>query len=323
MDHPATRVLAVLELLQTHGRMSGAELAQRLAVDRRTLRRYIERLEEIGIPITTDRGPHGGYQLVSGYKLPPMMFTNDEALALSLGLVAARGIGLAAGAPAVASARAKLERVMPAKIRQRARAVDETVALELYGKKKSTDDNCIATFSTAAHAGQSVCMTYRDASGKESRREFDPYGLAYRSERWYVTGYCHIREDLRSFRLDRVIEAEPLQRHFQRPVGFDVLAHLAIGVATLPRAFAIEVLLLTNLEYAQRELFATLGTLEPVGNAVLLRSQADDLDWFARELSRMPWRFEIRKPLELRGAVARHAKTLYESNSPTAADKRK
>jgi predicted DNA-binding transcriptional regulator YafY len=90
----------------------------------------------------------------------------------------------------------------------------------------------------------------------------------------------------------------------------------------LPRAFAIDVLLLTNLEYAQRELFATLGTLEPVGNAVLLRSQTDDLDWFARELARMPWRFEIRKPLELRSAVARHAKTLYESHRLAATAKR-
>lgn len=322
MDHPATRVLAVLELLQTHGRMSGSELARRMAVDRRTLRRYIERLEEIGIPITTDRGPHGGYQLVSGYKLPPMMFTNDEALVLSLGLVAARGIGLAAGAPAVASARAKLERVMPANIRQRVRAVDETVALELDSKKTNNDNTSIAVFSAAAHSGQSVRMAYRDASGKDSRREFDPYGLAYRSQRWYVTGFCHARGGLRSFRLDRVTEAEPLQRRFQRPVKFDVLAHLAIGVATLPRAFAIDVLLLTNLEYAQRELFATLGTLEPVGNAVLLRSQTDDLDWFARELARMPWRFEIRKPLELRSAVARHAKTLYESHRLAATAKR-
>jgi predicted DNA-binding transcriptional regulator YafY len=120
-----------------------------------------------------------------------------------------------------------------------------------------------------------------------------------------------------------VIAAEPLQRRFERPAEFDVLAHLAIGVATLPRAFAIEVLLLTNLEQAQRELFAALGTLEPVGNAVLLHSQADNLDWFARELARLPWRFEIRKPIELRAAVARHAKTLYELHRPVTTDKRK
>src|SRR4249920_2570 len=94
MYHPTTRVLGVLELLQTHRRMSGAELARRIKVDGRTLRRYISRLEEIGVPITTERGRHGAYMLVAGYKLPPMMFTDEEALALSVGLLAARSLAL-------------------------------------------------------------------------------------------------------------------------------------------------------------------------------------------------------------------------------------
>ena len=92
--HPTTRVLAVLELLQAHGRISGPEMARRLDVDARTLRRYIAILEEFGIPITAERGRYGGYALVAGFKLPPMMFTDDEALALSVGLLAARSLGL-------------------------------------------------------------------------------------------------------------------------------------------------------------------------------------------------------------------------------------
>ncbi|MBC7988183.1 MAG: HTH domain-containing protein, partial [Luteimonas sp.] len=131
MERPTTRVLAVLELLQAQGRMSGSALAARIGVDGRTLRRYIAMLEELGIPITTERGRHGGYLLVAGFKLPPMMFTDDEALALSVGLLAARGLGLADAAPAVASAQAKLERVMPGNLKRRVRAVDETVALDL------------------------------------------------------------------------------------------------------------------------------------------------------------------------------------------------
>src|SRR5258708_22815192 len=102
MARPTTRVLAVLELLQTHGTMSGAELAARLAVDRRTVRRYIAALEELGIPITAERGRAAGYMLVAGFKLPPMLFTDDQALALSLGYLAARGTGPAAPAPAPA-----------------------------------------------------------------------------------------------------------------------------------------------------------------------------------------------------------------------------
>ena len=95
MPHPTTRVLAALELLQSHGQIGGAELAARLEVDRRTLRRYITMLEDMGVPITTEQGRYGGYRLVPGYKLPPMMFTDEEAQALSLGLIAARGLGLA------------------------------------------------------------------------------------------------------------------------------------------------------------------------------------------------------------------------------------
>ena len=92
MGHPTTRVLAVLELLQSQGQVTGGELAARVGVDRRTLRRYIAMLEEMGIPITTEQGRYGGYRLVAGYKLPPMMFTDEEAQALSLGLIAARGL---------------------------------------------------------------------------------------------------------------------------------------------------------------------------------------------------------------------------------------
>src|SRR6476659_1686335 len=105
MAKPTTRVLALLELLQA----GGVELARALEVDRRTLRRYIAMLEELGIPITTTQGRYGGYQVVAGFKLPPMIFSDDEALALAVGLVAARGLGLAQTLPAMASARGKLE----------------------------------------------------------------------------------------------------------------------------------------------------------------------------------------------------------------------
>ena len=94
MGSPTNRILAVLELLQAHGQLSGAEIARRLGVDRRTVRRYIVALEEMGIPVTAERGAGGGYALVAGFKLPPMLFTDDEALALSLGLLAASALGL-------------------------------------------------------------------------------------------------------------------------------------------------------------------------------------------------------------------------------------
>src|ERR1051326_323754 len=126
-----TNVLAMLELLQTHGQLSGADLARRLGAHAPTVRRYGTALEALGIPLVAERGRPGAYGLVAGFKLPPMMFTDDEALALSIGLLAARGLGLAGAAPAVASAQAKLERVMPPSLERRLRAVGETVQLDL------------------------------------------------------------------------------------------------------------------------------------------------------------------------------------------------
>ena len=314
MDHPTTRVLAVLELLQAHGRISGAELSRRIGVDPRTIRRYIALLEEMGIPITAERGRHGAYLLVAGFKLPPMMFTDDEALALSLGLLAARGLGLGESSPAVASAQAKLERVMPANLKRRVRAVDESVAIDLSRSTSPTDARALAVLSEAAQASRRVRMRYRALSGGRlgdpAERELDPYGLAYRGGCWYAVGWCHLRGGMRSFRLDRIDSVRMEATGFTRPPGFDALAHLVFSFATMPRRHAVEVLLRTDLRTAQREVFATFGVLEAMGDAVLLRGQCDDLAWFARELARLPFRFEIRRPKALRTALRACARDL-------------
>lgn len=315
MSRSTTRVLTVLELLQTHGRMSGSQLAERLEVDRRTVRRYIAMLEELGIPITAERGRDGAYLLVTGFKLPPMMFTDDEALALSVGLLAARGLGLAEAAPAVASAQAKLERVMPVNLKRRVRAVDETVTLDLSRPTAApaADNAALAALSSAAQRQQRVSLHYASAQRVQSTRELDPYGLAYRGGRWYVVGHCHLRGGLRSFRLDRISEVRPLEWHFERPEGFDALAHLTFSLATLPRAYATEVLLHTDLATARRQLHASFGTLEPLGEGVLLRGQTEELPWFARELCRLPFSFEVRGPPALREALEAHAQQLLAS----------
>lgn len=312
MYHPTTRVLAVLELLQTHGRMSGSELARRLGVDGRTLRRYISRLEDLGIPIAVEHGRYGGYRLVAGYKLPPLMFTDEEALALSVGLLAARGLGLAGAAPGVVSAQAKLERVMPAELRRRVRAADETVALDLprRASSASADGAALASLTAAAQARRRVHLSYRSAQSAATDRDFDPYGVAYRGGRWYVVGHCHLRKGLRSFRVDRVRGVRTTEVPFERPADFDALAYLTFSVATLPRAFAVEVLLKTDLATARRELFESIGTFEPAAEGVLLFGQTDSLDWFARELARLPFAFEIRRPPELRRALRDCARAL-------------
>jgi predicted DNA-binding transcriptional regulator YafY len=315
MSGPTTRVLAVLELLQAHPRMSGAELARRLEVDRRTVRRYIAMLEDIGIPITAERGCDGAYRLVSGFKLPPMMFTDDEALALSVGLLAARGLGLAHAAPAVASAQAKLERVMPAKLKRRVRAVDETVTLETAQPVTPLDNEALVQLSGAAQAQLRVKMHYRTPQGVETERAFDPYGVAHRGGRWYAVGMCHLRKGVRSFRLDRVRAVHPLEETFTRPKDFDALAHLTHSLATLPRTHAVEVLLDADVEVARRFLSPTVCVLEWTTDGVLMRAQIDDLSWFARELARLPFRFSIREPAQLREALETVARRLLEQRT--------
>lgn len=320
MYRPTTRVLALLELLQTHGRMSGAELAPRLGVDRRTLRRYVGKLEDIGIPITTERGRAGGYALMPGFKLPPMMFTEDEALALSLGLLAARGLGLAEAAPAVASAQAKLERVMPDGLKQRVRAIDETVKLDARNAIAPADNQALVVLTGAAQAGKRVLLHYRDHNGEQSERRFDPYGLALRHGRWFAAGMCHLRGGLRTFRLDRVLAVAALEEGFDRPDDFDAMAHVVQAVATLPRAFVIEVLLKADAVTVRAHLFAEAGVLEETEEGVVLRAQSDELDWFARQLAGMPFEFDIRQPPELHVAIAECARRLLRC-SPEAAGK--
>lgn len=319
MARPTTRVLALLELLQTHGRMSGAELARRLDVDVRTLRRYITTLEDIGIPVTAERGRHGAYSLVAGFKLPPLMFTTDETLAVSLGLLAARSLGLADAAPAIASVQAKLERVMPANLKSRVRAASETTTLDLSEGVPARDNAALMALTAAAQERRRVHLLYGSAAGEITARDFDVYGLVYRDGRWYAAGFCHLRKDLRSLRVDRVQDARLLDVTFERPEGFDAAKHLTFSFATIPRAFTVEVLLHTDLATAVQELRESLGLFEARGDHVLLRSRTDSIDWFARQLARVPFEFEIRAPDELRDALRAHSARLLRRVGGTLA----
>lgn len=315
MYHPTTRVLAVLELLQTHGRMSGAEMSDRLGVDARTLRRYIVTLEEIGIPITTERGRHGGYSLVAGFKLPPMMFTDDEALALSVGLLAARSLGFAESAPAVASAQAKLERIMPANLKKRVRAVDETVRLDMVRSVAPADNEALVTLSSAALAQQRVYLQYRTPDGRDSERDFDAYGLAFRAGCWYVMGMCHLRKSMRSFRLDRIVRVEARPVSFARPANFDALAHLRDSMASMPRQYPVEVLLHADLKEASSHFWDAIGLFEQLDEGVVLRSNTDHIGWFARQLASVPFDFEVRSPPELKAEMKKLAQRLLRQHA--------
>ena len=242
-----------------------------------------------------------------------MRFTADEALAISVGLLASRQLGLAEAALAVESAQAKLERVLPATLKTRLRTLSETVTLDLRASLSASDNETLMTLSTAAHQRQRVHLRYRspqDDAHRESERDFDAYGLAWRARRGYVVGWCHLRNDLRSFRLDRVVQVALVDAYFDAPESFDAIAYLAHGVATVPRAISMIVLLKTDLKTAREELFEAMGVFQPCAEGVLLHSQADDLLWYARQLARLPSAFEVREPDALRGALVACANNL-------------
>lgn len=316
MYYPTTRVLTVLELLQSHPSITGAEIARRLEVDVRTARRYVAMLEELGIPVTAERGRFGGYRLVPGYKLPPLMLNEEEALAITLGLQASRRLGLASQAPAVESALAKVERVLPEQIRDRVLAVEETLIWDTKERiGHGPDSGVILTLSSAARERRRVSLRYRSRDGEETERTIDPYGLVCQRGQWYATGHCHLREGMRLFRLDRVLGAELLDESFVRPVGFDVLKSVLTSLGSVPKELQLDILLKTTLERARWHISARVAVLEEVEGGVLLRGYTDNPDWIACLLAGLGCDFEIRKPVELVAALRRVSERLIECSN--------
>lgn len=333
---PASRLLTLLDLLQSRPTLGALDLARALEVDPRSVRRYVTMLQDLGIPVEARRGRYGGYALRPGYKLPPLMLSDDEALAVTLGLLAARALPLAEVEPAVAGALAKLERVLPAPTRARAQALASAVRLDLdsYGvraHKESEAQNLsseasvtiIGTLSDAALAGRRVWMRYHAASGELTERLLDPYGVAYLDGRWYVVGYCHLRAGPRTFRLDRIRAIAPRDEGFTRPERFDALAFAAQSFAAIPERWLIEALLDTSLAAARRVTPPAFATLESTQEGILLRAYDGDLDHAARFLVSVGAPFRALGPPELREALARLADEIASAAAcPTARSER-
>jgi predicted DNA-binding transcriptional regulator YafY len=297
-------------LLQSRSRLSGSELADRLQVDRRTVRRYVRALQDLGVPVEAESGRYGGYRLRPGYKLPPLMFNEEEALALILGLLASRGAGVLDAAPAVEGALAKIDRVLPDRLRGRVQAVQGALAFTpLRVSAASTNPNALLTISEAAQENRRVWMRYRGAEDV-TQRSIDPYGVVHHRGRWYVVGWCHLRDDVRMFRLDRVLTLERQEETFSKPLDFNCADFVLESLATLQWGWPIEVLLQLSLDEARTRIAPDIGTLEPARGGVLLRTRADALDWMARFLVQIDCPFRILHPDELRDAVRQLARQL-------------
>jgi predicted DNA-binding transcriptional regulator YafY len=292
----------MLELLQAHPSLGGAELAARLGVDQRTVRRYVARLEELGVPVVADRGRHGGYRLMPGYRLPPLMLTDDEATAVVLGLLAARQAGLPGDA--TESALAKVQRVLPAALRDRVQALASTLAITAAARHGTAPDTAtVLTLAAAARRRRRVRLRYRSWQGRDSERDLDPYGLVFHSGRWYVTGHDHHSGQVRTFRVDRVRSAEQLPRTYRVPDDVDPVEHVTRSLAAVPYAHEVEVLLETTPQEARRRIPPAVAALEPADGGVLMTARAQHLDGMAVMLAGLGWPFVVRRPPELRQAV--------------------
>ncbi|SCF31972.1 helix-turn-helix transcriptional regulator [Micromonospora mirobrigensis] len=309
MSHPAGRVLGMLELLQSHHRLTGAQLAGRLGVDERTVRRYAATLVDLGIPVTATRGRYGGYRLRPGYKLPPLMLTDDEAVAVLLGLVAAERLGLGTEEPATATASAKINRVLPAELAERLAAVQEHLGFTLRRTDPAVRPatGTLLALAEATRERRRVTLAYRSWAGDESRREVDPWGLVFHAGRWYLTGHDHLRGELRTFRLDRIDTVAVGSTGFTVPDGFDAVAHVSRALAAVPYAHSVEVLLETDLVTARRRIPPSVAELTVVRDGVLLRGRAENLDGMAQLLAGLGWPFTVLAPDALRTAVRAYA----------------
>lgn len=313
MYDPIMRVLTVLEILQAREHVSGAELAQRLEVDRRTVQRYIARLQDLCIPVESVRGAGGYYRLKPGFRLPPLMFTDEEAFALTLGLKALRQLGLAAFAPAAEGVAAKLGRVLPEPLRDSVQTIEDVIALEPGPWVISTSAESLIRLASAIRTRQRVAFDYQSHAGSTSHREIEPYGVVHLDGRWYMAGRCLLREDLRTFRLDRVSNLELHHETFGRPADFDIKAHLQQSMPFVQSAFAVEVWLDLPFKEAHGQFPLHRVMMREENGGTTLRCGRDNLQAFAAMLLSLGCGIMVREPQELREAFAKLAKRAEEA----------
>jgi predicted DNA-binding transcriptional regulator YafY len=314
---PTARLLELLELLQSQTLTTGTEIADRLQIDRRTVRRYISALQELGIPIEGQRGVGGGYRIRPGYRLPPLMLDDDEAVVVALGVVAAGQFGLAGSTESVEGARAKIHRVLPDGLRRRVEALEATLDFTMTAPAGApVTGEIVLLLADATRRRRRLRVTYRSFAGELTRRELSPHGLVVHSGRWYLAAFDHGRDDLRTFRVDRMRRVSVTKdTAIDAPDGFEPVAYISRSLARTPWPHEVEVLLHLTLEEATRRLPATLAELSEADGGTLLRMRVSSLDWMARILAGLDSGFTIRQPAELRTSVRRLADHLVTSTA--------
>lgn len=309
-------MLRLLSLLQARPNWTGPELASRLGVTSRTLRRDVSRLRALGYPVEALSGPAGGYQLAPGGALPPLLLDDDEAIAVALGLRVAAGGGLAGFEDAAIAALAKIEQVLPARLRDRLSAIDAaTVRLrpsESPGAPLDTDLLVIA--AQACRRTERLRFDYVDSAGRGSERHVEPLQLVFASRRWYLVARDRDRDAWRTFRVDRIRRPVLTGLRFEHVDPPNAASLVSEGLAVSSYRWQAKVFLKIKLADAVRVVSPTVGVVSSSGRGTLLRIGADDLPWIARYLSGLPCRFTILDPPELQETLQAHLRNLLSEN---------
>ena len=316
MQTPTARLLELLELLQERPLTTGREISDRPEIDARTVRRYVDALKGLGIPVEGQRGVGGGYRVRPGFRLPPLMLSGDEAVVVVLGLLAARRQGLESTEGSVDGALAKLHRVLPDQLRRRVEALETTLGFTAAERSGAPVQSDVALLlAEAIRRQRRVAFAYTGFAGEETSRDVSPQGLVVHSGRWYVAAFDHGRDDRRTFRVDRMRRVALADGEWRAPPkGFDAVAHVSRSLARVPWRWEVVVLLELPLEVAARRVPATIAELVEAGEGrTQLRMRVDSLDWMAGVLARLGCRFEIEQPEELRESVRELATRLGES----------
>jgi predicted DNA-binding transcriptional regulator YafY len=325
MARPTARVLSLLELLQSGGVRTVTELAERLEVDERTVRRYADHLIDLDVPVESVRGRYGGYRLGSGYRMPPLMLSDDEALAVMLGLIAGRRTGLVTTTgTASETAAAKIRRVLPERLARRLDAVLSSLAFtEPPDQAPVPDTGVLLSVADAVRHHRPISIRYSARDGRRSERTFHPYGLVAHSGRWYVTGADPgIGED-RTFRLDRITDARTLPGSFEPPAGIDPAQRVLSALASTPYRHEVILRILGTIGQIRARFPASVATVQELPAAggqdpqpeswFRVELHAERLDWLPPLLASLDRPFAVERPVELRNLIAALADRLATS----------
>jgi len=304
MANTSSRTLRLLSLLQTHRFWAGSELAERLEVSPRTLRRDVDRLRELGYPVQARRGIEGGYQLAAGAALPPLLLDDEEAVAIAVGLRAAAGGMIEGIAESSVRALAKVTQVMPARLGRRVEALTAMTVTPTFGAAPSgAVPETLTGLALACRDSERVRFGYTAADGAKTARHVEPLRLVSLGRRWYLVGYDLDRGAWRSFRVDRIADMPSGTgarfRPRELPGGQDAAEFVQAGIRERPTAYEAEVVIEAPASSVRPRIGQWATVTELGGQRCLARMTTDSLDWPVLALGMVGAEFRVVGPPEL------------------------